>query len=191
MDSDGGSLPLVSSDGCFTALPRRSGRFIEARRHRERTSAQAPSFQTVHAEAGVEFEQRERQTQIVIFRISRTIEAQLSNYLDPALFEKSPGGGLKGRPAFNPFSKQERQRNGVRGISRAELGSLMNPNGKNGKNGRDVWSITPSRESGEHAAVMPGELAERCIRARSRPGGIVLDPFCGFGTVGVFSASNC
>jgi DNA modification methylase len=95
--------------------------------------------------------------------------------------KKAKEAGLKGRPAFNPFSKQERRRNGVRGISRAEMGSLMNPNGKNG---RDVWSITPSRESGEHAAVMPGELAERCIRAGSRPGDIVLDPFCGFGTVG-------
>jgi site-specific DNA-methyltransferase (adenine-specific) len=96
---------------------------------------------------------------------------------------KAQSAGLTGRPRFNPFSKAERLLKGVSGVTRAELGSLMNPKGKNG---RDVWSITPARgDTGDHSAVMPVELAERCIKASSRLGDVVLDPFCGSGTTGM------
>ena len=95
---------------------------------------------------------------------------------------KAKEAGLTGRPASNPFKKEERQAKGVKGMTRAELGLLLNPNGRNG---RDVWAITPARDSSEHNAVMPVELAERCIKAGTRPGEIVLDPFCGSGTTGV------
>lgn len=50
-----------------------------------------------------------------------------------------------------------------------------------GRNRRSVWSIAPSRVGG-HTAVMPVELAEICIRAGSRPGDLVLDPFAGSAT---------
>jgi DNA modification methylase len=55
-----------------------------------------------------------------------------------------------------------------------------------GRNSRSVWSITRSsaRKSPGHSAVMPGELARRCILAGSELGGIVLDPFYGSGTTG-------
>ena len=38
---------------------------------------------------------------------------------------------------------------------------------------------------GGHFAVMPLELAEKCIKAGSRPGDTVLDMFAGVGTTGV------
>lgn len=46
-----------------------------------------------------------------------------------------------------------------------------------------VWSIPVERYDGPHLAVMPERLAERCILASTRPGDVVLDPFCGSGTV--------
>jgi DNA modification methylase len=47
----------------------------------------------------------------------------------------------------------------------------------------DVWTIpTQAGGAGVHFATMPPELAERCIRASSRPGDTVLDPFGGAGT---------
>lgn len=95
---------------------------------------------------------------------------------------KAKETGFNGRPRANPFSKAERREKNVRGITRAEYGALMNPNGKNR---RDVWSITPAHHSGEHSAVMPIELAELCIKAGSRTGGVVFDPFCGSGTSGL------
>jgi len=53
-------------------------------------------------------------------------------------------------------------------------------------NSRSVWSIqTADGSKYEHAAVMPLELAEKCVRSGSRPGDKVLDVFCGSGTTGV------
>jgi DNA modification methylase len=48
----------------------------------------------------------------------------------------------------------------------------------------DVWKLATQRYSGAHFAAMPPRLAERCIKAGSRFGDRVLDPFFGSGTVG-------
>jgi DNA modification methylase len=56
---------------------------------------------------------------------------------------------------------------------------------KTGRNLRTVWTITPRPFKDSHFATMPVELAERCIRAGSREGDVVLDPFSGAGTTGV------
>jgi DNA modification methylase len=53
-----------------------------------------------------------------------------------------------------------------------------------GKNARTVWTINPRPFPGAHFATMPPELAERCIKAGSRPGDLILDPFTGAGTTG-------
>ncbi|AHN84485.1 DNA methyltransferase [Mycobacterium phage Lamina13] len=52
------------------------------------------------------------------------------------------------------------------------------------KNPGDVWSISTRPFPEAHLAVQSPELAERCVRAGSRAGGIVLDPFSGTGTTG-------
>ena len=96
--------------------------------------------------------------------------------------QKAQKAGVNARPKANVFKAEERQAKGSRGISRAEMGALMNPAGKNG---RDVWSITPARDAATHSAVMPVELAERCIKATTKPGDVVLDPLCGSGTTGI------
>lgn len=53
-------------------------------------------------------------------------------------------------------------------------------------NARSVWTIQTARASNDvdHPALMPLELAEKCIRAGSQAGDLVLDPFCGSGTTG-------
>lgn len=58
----------------------------------------------------------------------------------------------------------------------------------NGRNKRTVWQITPKPFPGAHFAVMPPELVEPCIKAGSREGDTVLDPFAGAGTVGLVAA---
>lgn len=52
------------------------------------------------------------------------------------------------------------------------------------RNPRTVWSICTEQLSDDHYAPMPQALAERCIKAGSRPGDTVLDPFAGSGTTG-------
>jgi DNA modification methylase len=53
-----------------------------------------------------------------------------------------------------------------------------------GRNRRSVWTVPPRPYKGAHFAVMPAELVRPCIRAGCKPGGVVLDPFGGSGTVG-------
>ena len=60
--------------------------------------------------------------------------------------------------------------------------------GPNGRRLRSTWSIPtdPHKQSfsngTNHPAVMPIELAQRCIKITSRPGDVVLDPYAGSGT---------
>lgn len=48
-----------------------------------------------------------------------------------------------------------------------------------------VWEIPIAGFSQAHFATFPPELARRCILAGCQPGGLVLDPFGGAGTVGL------
>lgn len=48
-------------------------------------------------------------------------------------------------------------------------------------NRRSVWSITTKSFKGDHPAVFPPEIPELCIKAGSREGDIILDPFMGSG----------
>lgn len=54
-----------------------------------------------------------------------------------------------------------------------------------GANLRSVWWISPAQYGEGHYAVMPDALAEICIVAGCPPGGTVIDPFGGAGTVGL------
>lgn len=54
-----------------------------------------------------------------------------------------------------------------------------------GANPGDVWSIPTKPFKAAHSAVMPPELARRCVIAGSEAGGTILDPFSGSGTTGM------
>lgn len=47
---------------------------------------------------------------------------------------------------------------------------------------RDVWFVSPAGYDEAHFAVMPEEIARRCILAGCPPEGTVIDPFGGAGT---------
>lgn len=53
-----------------------------------------------------------------------------------------------------------------------------------GSNCRSVWSFAPAQYPEAHFATFPEAIPERCIKAGSRLGNTVLDPFCGSGTTG-------
>ena len=52
------------------------------------------------------------------------------------------------------------------------------------RNKRSVWTIPTAPYKGAHFATYPPALVEPCIKAGSKPGDIILDPFCGSGTTG-------
>ena len=55
----------------------------------------------------------------------------------------------------------------------------------NGRNPGDVWPIPTRPYRGPHFAAFPIDLPARCIQAGCKPGGTVLDMFCGTGTTGL------
>lgn len=61
-----------------------------------------------------------------------------------------------------------------------------------GKNPGDVWDIPNVKhnhpEKTAHPCQFPEQLVERLMRATTRPGEVVLDPFAGSGTVGAVAA---
>lgn len=75
------------------------------------------------------------------------------------------------------------------GSTRANGGSKTNGPmravGSESRNARNVWTIATQSYTGAHFATMPPELVERCIKAGSKPGDMVLDPFGGAGTTGL------
>ena len=58
----------------------------------------------------------------------------------------------------------------------------------NGRNKRSVWDINTQAYAGAHFATFPYKLVEPCIRASTRAGDFVLDPFFGSGTAGVVAS---
>ena len=54
-------------------------------------------------------------------------------------------------------------------------------------NKRDVWTVVTKPYNEAHFATFPEELIIPCIKAGSKEGGVVLDPFFGAGTTGVVS----
>ena len=53
------------------------------------------------------------------------------------------------------------------------------------RNRRTVWTVATQPFADAHFATFPEKLIEPCILAGCPSGGVVLDPFCGSGTVGV------
>jgi site-specific DNA-methyltransferase (cytosine-N4-specific) len=92
-----------------------------------------------------------------------------------------PGGNQAGGtrpPKYGPHARQiiAARRYGT------DRGRRAHPNGRNPG---DVWSIPTRPYRGPHFAAYPLELPTRCIQAGCKPGGTVLDPFCGTGTTGI------
>ena len=57
--------------------------------------------------------------------------------------------------------------------------------GRATRNRRSVWTINTKPFKEAHFATFPPEIPEICIKAGSRPGDTILDPFSGAGTTGI------
>jgi site-specific DNA-methyltransferase (cytosine-N4-specific) len=95
----------------------------------------------------------------------------------------TPANGVKASAATAVLrgSRPEQQQNGL---------NVQRPEHPLGRNPGDVWSIPTTPFAAAHFAVMPRGIAERCILAGCRPGGTVLDPFCGSGTTGLVAGKH-
>jgi site-specific DNA-methyltransferase (cytosine-N4-specific) len=90
-----------------------------------------------------------------------------------------------------PAQSINRPRPNIRGHHRPPMEAMDEGQGLHplGRNKRDVWEIPTFSYPGQHYATFPPRLVEPCIRAGSRPGDIVLDPFIGSGTTCIVARS--
>lgn len=105
-----------------------------------------------------------------------------------------------GRYFFNSESMQENAEvpsdkfAPARGSNKMDSSTLRNDKGRHGggqlgapglRNRRSVWTINTAAFSEAHFATFPPELPEICIKAGSKLGDTILDPFGGAGTTGL------
>lgn len=98
------------------------------------------------------------------------------------------GGANKGTEGGVGAAARRRGQNrygAARPWANSEQGDDHDAASPRGRNPGDVWTITTKPFSEAHFAVMPPDLAERCIVAGCKPNGVVLDPFSGSGTTGM------
>ena len=98
-------------------------------------------------------------------------------YYDSEAIRELDAGGKSGNVA-------RKIANGAIGVRPADhLGSSVPwESDGTGRNARTVWKIATKPYAGAHFATFPPEIPERCIKAGSREGDTVLDPFMGSGT---------
>jgi DNA modification methylase len=115
-----------------------------------------------------------------IFLLSK----QENYFFDAEAIREDPKPGNDGRmsaSAMDGFRNGRTERRPQRQVQYDEI---------KGANRRSVWTIATVPYPDEHTATFPPELPERCILAGCPPGGTVLDPFAGTGTVGEVALRN-
>jgi len=96
----------------------------------------------------------------------------------------------RARPGRAAPGKSRREGYGVPPGNRPHTARLDQINHPAGRNPGDVWTIPTQPFPEAHFAAMPPVLAERCVLAGCKPGGVVLDPYSGSGTTGLAAARH-
>lgn len=97
-------------------------------------------------------------------------------YYDQEAVKEENITGPRGREKFNGESAVDTK---LRGWG-SHCGTY-----ETGRNRRSVWTITTKPFKEAHFATFPPEIPEICIKAGSKPGDTILDPFSGAGTTGL------
>jgi len=90
---------------------------------------------------------------------------------EPSVSDHPSGNGFK-REARVTYQNQD-------GSARGRDEQWVDVGGA--RNIRDVWTIATQPSGFKHYAAFPLEIPTRCIKASTREGDTVLDPFCGTG----------
>ena len=104
-------------------------------------------------------------------------------FYDAEAVREEQTGDVRGRK-IKCFPKTQEPGLGIRANSSWQM-AVEGHKDLGGRNIRTVWTITPKPFKGAHFATFPPALVERCVKAGTRAGDTVLDPFAGAGTVGL------
>lgn len=83
---------------------------------------------------------------------------------------------------YSMAAESVRENHAYGAVGGRPLGPKSFQNVPEARNARTVWQIATRPYAEAHFAVFPTDLPERCIKAGSREGDTVLDPFMGSGT---------
>jgi len=115
-------------------------------------------------------------------RMSQDVANQKGSYRVPG----KTNGPMKAKSAF--VSGQKQKNLIVPGVKNHTFHMTRNSNGNEWAgatllaNRRSVWTVTTQPSKELHFAMFPLEIPTLCIKAGSKPGDLVLDPFAGGGT---------
>lgn len=113
--------------------------------------------------------------------------------LEPAICGDRGSKFEEGKTAEHQLARMQKHRRKSEVADHRSNGVSMkalDDNPKKERRKRSVWTISVARYEGAHFAVMPEDLVHPCVFAGSAPGDIVLDPFCGSGTVGAVALQH-
>lgn len=114
-----------------------------------------------------------------VTRLAQNIDAQAGSARVPEI-----GKPNKVMKAVGPRFGGNKYGDSDAAESRTKSGNVYDL--KNGlRNRRSVWTISTQPFSEAHFATFPPELPEICIKAGSKPGDLIVDPFGGAGTTGL------
>lgn len=105
-------------------------------------------------------------------------------------YSKVPDGWETGKESHGSFHRNGRGKGRkISGLGTGVKSNISFEAATNGhidyRNKRSVWEILPEAFSEAHFATFPQKLVEPCIKAGSRYGDMILDPFGGSGTTGI------
>lgn len=119
---------------------------------------------------------------ILLFSKSKKYFFDHYSIQEPAAYDGRKDTKMKGSAKYKtsvvPYKKEHTM--AAQGHERWQ----RSENGEYIRNKRSVWNVNTKPYKGAHFATFPTALIEPCVLAGCPENGVVLDPFCGSGTVG-------
>ena len=128
----------------------------------------------------------------VFFFVKQPTDYYFEQQLEKSITQENRPAGVVRDREYDYDSKQaiiqKRKRpNGISVEQSKKMGNIGNCGVNEFRNVRTVWSINTEPSTEAHFATYPQRLVERMLKAGCPENGIVLDPFFGSGTTGVYA----
>jgi len=125
----------------------------------------------------------------VFFFVKQPTGYYFEQQLEPALTNENRPNGVERDRIYDYNSKQKiiTGRTSKNGQGNGELANSKRFGDTGIRNVRTTWSVNTEPNSEAHFATYPQRLVERMLKAGCPENGIVLDPFFGSGTTGVYA----
>lgn len=125
----------------------------------------------------------------IFFFVKKPTGYYFEQQLEPALTNENRPNGVERDRIYDYNSKQKiiTGRTSKNGQGNGELANGKRFGDTGIRNVRTTWSVNTEPNSEAHFATYPQRLVERMIKAGCPENGVVIDPFFGSGTTGIYA----